>query len=195
MISGEKMTELAKHLNKTNEWYTPQYILDRVNKTLGNIDLDPASTSMHSHADAIITKNENGLEQEWINIAQPLLSTRVFVNPPGGKLGNESLAKLFWFKFIDEFMKNNCYGIFLGFSIEILQTSQMVKGKPINNPDYWVGSYPFVIPSKRIRFVDEHGQLSKAPTHSNILVCVSQDENVIKRFYHNFSDIGMCISN
>ena len=64
--------------SETPEWYTPPEIIERTQKTLGKIDLDPCSgpektvPAIHS-----FTKKEDGLRFAWCG--------RVYMNPPYGK--------------------------------------------------------------------------------------------------------------
>lgn len=67
------------HSSETQEWYTPQHIIDAVLDVLGGIDLDPCSNpgepavpAGHHH-----TYLDNGLAQTW--------SGRVYMNPPYGR--------------------------------------------------------------------------------------------------------------
>ena len=67
-----------------NEWYTPDWIVEAARKTMGGIDLDPAScdeaNQNHVRASEYFTKEDNGLERDWFG--------RVYMNPPysGGVL-------------------------------------------------------------------------------------------------------------
>ena len=79
----------------SSEWYTPKYILERVLKVMGGIDLDPCAEK-HTHegpnvpARWHITKAEDGLKYEWHG--------RVFANPPYGRCMREWAQK-----FIEEY--------------------------------------------------------------------------------------------
>jgi hypothetical protein len=60
-----------------DDFYTNEKIIEVARKTLGNIDLDPASHAVANRvvqADRFFTANENGLEKKW--------SGRVWLNPP-----------------------------------------------------------------------------------------------------------------
>jgi len=143
------MTE-AKHLSKSNEQYTPLEITESVREVLGRIDLDPASSELANEervkADYIYTK-ENGLEtfeEDWFG--------RVFLNPPGGGqplvngVGIRSNPVLFWAKLMHEWEAGNVEAaIVLGFTIEVLQTTQGEPGAPML-------LFPFCIPRRRLRF-------------------------------------------
>ena len=62
------------------EWYTPTYIVEKVNNILGTIDLDPCSpvnVTKRIVATKHFTVIDNGLNKEWFG--------SVYLNPPYGK--------------------------------------------------------------------------------------------------------------
>lgn len=82
MKSAQHQTiPLAIHYSsRSEEWYTPQSVIDRVVQTLGGIDLDPCSNSRRSPvvpAKHHFTKRDDGLSRQWHG--------RVFMNPPYGR--------------------------------------------------------------------------------------------------------------
>lgn len=179
--------QLVQHSSKSQEHYTPQFILNAVYKTLGFIGLDPASCELANQrvrAKHYFTKEEDGLNKEWFG--------SVFCNPPGGKVGNKSLNKLFWYKLVDEWLSGRVKeAVFLAYSIELLQTSQF-------NPDtrYHAGSYSLCIPKKRIAYIDQFGNEQKSPTHAGVVIYVPNKENYkksIQNFQKQFDEIGTTI--
>lgn len=173
-----------QHSSKTDLWYTPPHILDKVRQVLGPIDLDPASDEIGNSAvkaKRFITKAENGLTSDWG------FPRTIFINPPGGKLGNESLAALFWVRLMKQMkFPEFDHAIFLAFSLEQLQTTQG-KGVPS------IGEFPLCVPSKRLRFYTAQGTEGPAPSHSNLVVYVSGCIDNIHKFKKVFSDLGVVV--
>lgn len=74
--------------SKSNEWYTPLYVMLLVKQLLGVIDLDPASCAIAQEivgAAAYFTKADNGLTKRW--------SGRVWLNPPYGGAASSWILK------------------------------------------------------------------------------------------------------
>lgn len=63
--------------SKSNEWETPQYLFDRLNKEF-NFDLDPCATEENAKCSMFYTIKEDGLKQDWKGYT-------VFCNPPYGR--------------------------------------------------------------------------------------------------------------
>lgn len=79
-----------------NEWFTPEPWLELARKTLGEIDLDPASHILaqeHVRAKAFFTAADNGLEKPWFG--------RVWLNPPY----NRALLAPFVGKLVEEWAR------------------------------------------------------------------------------------------
>lgn len=84
-------------MNKNNEWYTPDFVLDRAREVLGCIDLDPATAEIANErvqADDFFTEEDNGLDKEWFG--------NVWCNPPY----SASLIKKFTKKCLDQYNNN-----------------------------------------------------------------------------------------
>ena len=66
------------HNSGNNERYTPEYIIQLARKTMGKIDIDPASCKVANDflvkADKYFDKETNGLLQEW--------NGKIWLNPP-----------------------------------------------------------------------------------------------------------------
>jgi len=61
----------------TNEWYTPQKLYDELNKEF-NFTLDPCCTPSSAKCKVWFTKEDDGLNRNWMNHT-------VFMNPPYGR--------------------------------------------------------------------------------------------------------------
>jgi len=79
------MTESNRHTCNSSTWRTPKDYIEASRRTLGNIDLDPASCKAYNFlvkADKFFGGifspfAENGYLQDW--------NGKVFINPPGGR--------------------------------------------------------------------------------------------------------------
>jgi hypothetical protein len=166
--------------SRSEEWYTPSHIIDRVHQVLTEVDLDPASSlqaNEYIKARRIITKEDNALNISWAD--QPVT---IFMNPPGGKQGNKSMTALFWQKLMDLRDAGLLeHAIFMGFSLEHLAVTQSCS--------YSLCNFPIVIPRKRIRFVSPEGTFN-SPTHSNVICYVPGLTNETQSFKDVFGDLG-----
>ena len=170
----------VQHSSKTNEHYTPSEVIVAATYTLEAIDLDPASHARvagHVGAAAYYSERDDGLTQPWPG--------RVFLNPPGGR-GN---AKKWWAKLIYEYARNTTSAIFIGFSLEIMQTAQSFTLSPLD--------FPFCVPSKRLQFLDKDLQPERSPTHANDIVFLPDGSrrrgDQIERFFYAFRGFGLCV--
>lgn len=173
-----------QHSSRSDEWYTPDYIIEKVRSLLGTIDFDPASSTLANakvQACKFFTKDDDALTTEW-------LPGTLFCNPPGGKIKNKSKTALFWEKLMCWRESGNLtHGVFLAFSLEALQTSQGKGCKAI-------GEFPFCVPKSRIKFVLPNGSIPTAPSHSNVLVYVPGTVDKTEEFYNIFSALGNVIN-
>ena len=167
---------------------TPIPIIEMVREVLGEIDLDPASS--HEANERIKARHffsQDGLHHSWAICKQPT----IFLNPPGGKIRNRSQAVVFWDR-LTQYEHAGLLGhaIFIGFSLEILQTSQTER-----NDGWWssVGAFPFCIPAKRICFDGSGGVPQTSPTHANVIAYVPGTIDKTDKFVEVFSRIGLVI--
>lgn len=183
------MTELAfaaRHSCDSPEWYTPDVFVAAAREVMGGIDLDPAS---HPEANArikahkIFTAEDNGLTQPWHG--------RVFLNPPGGLVGE------FWLKAL----KDDGYEqlIWIGYSLEQLQTLQQVGAS--STPLDW----PICFTSKRIAFVENEAKKAErvakllakgkkpndksSPSHSNYIVYMGDEDRKFRDVFQQFGQV------
>ena len=72
--------------SNTDLWSTPQWLFDKLNEQY-SFDLDPCATDDNAKCKKYYTKEQNGLEQEWIG--------NVFMNPPYGREIGKWIAKAY----------------------------------------------------------------------------------------------------
>lgn len=123
------------------EWYTPREFVLAARDVMGGIDLDPAShveANVLVGATRIFTAEDNGLNHRW--------SGRVFLNPPGG------LVKEFWRKLCREWVSRVDQAIWIGYSLEQLQTLQH------SNARHHPLDFPLCITKQRIAFVENEAK-------------------------------------
>ena len=106
--------------SKSVEHYTPPRVVAAGRTVLGAIDLDPASCHLANTVVAaghFFAEADDGLSQPWAG--------RVFVNPPGGRIGNRYQAGLFFGKALAEWSDHRADAvIFVAFTLEMLRLSQ-----------------------------------------------------------------------
>jgi hypothetical protein len=126
-----------EHSSESNEFYTPPAIVEAARATMGGIDLDPASCE---EANEVVQARcyylARGLELSWrrdvdhnlalgSTLGNPGAPARVFLNPPGGKVGKRSSAVVWWEKLCREWQAGNVeQAVFICFNLEVLNTTQ-----------------------------------------------------------------------
>lgn len=218
------MTANIRHSSEHSDFMTPEWLVEMSRHVLGKIELDPASSEFANRvvrAERIFTKEDNGLFQEWhgstfLNCPGGLVdgSGREVIRatktrrgctetgacglPPGHKHEDVSGSAAFWWhKLMHEHESGRCpAAIFVGFSLELLQSAQGFAGKqPLD--------FPSSIPKQRIKFeleVNEVRVPGDQPTHANVIVLVcgkwgelaEHDDRLamVERFTNTFSQIG-----
>jgi len=174
-----------RHLSTTNEHYTPIEIIEAARQTMGEIDLDPATTKRVNEtrvkATNFFTREDRALSLQWHG--------RVWLNPPGGLdvSTRKSNAAVWWSKLVEEYRADRVReAIFLGFTLEIFATSQ--------DADMWIGDFPFCVPRQRIAFWKD-GALEGyvrggSPAHSNVIVYLPPRDGNTIAFKHAFEKFG-----
>ena len=177
-----------QHSARNDDWRTPPHIVAMVKEVLGAIDLDPASSEEANReigAREILTKAEDGLAAAWTFKPDHLLA--VYLNPPGGKLRNKSLAALFWQQLMRYWHDGRIrHAIFAAFSVEQLATCQL------DRPGCSMLNFPLCVPRKRVQWVDPLDAGRTAPSHSSCFVYVPGALDKTRTFVDVFSRIGKC---
>lgn len=190
ILLGRSLGMAARHSSKSNEHYTPPSIVEPARATMGDLDLDPASCELANtvvQAARYYTSRCNGLGPHW--------EGRVFLNPPGGRVEGASSQKTWWFKLAAEWMAGRATeAIFVGFSVEILQTTQVKRlhGLPVPT------ELPHCFPARRVAYLKEvDGKLvpGTSPPHSSVIIYLPPRRYVewyagVARFRAAFEPIG-----
>lgn len=176
-----KRPQNAQHSSASVRWFSPDKIVEPGRVALGGtIDVDPASEALANEtirATRYITEDEDGLTAPWG------VGVSVWLNPPGGKVDNRSLAGLFWRRMMLERMAGNMsHGIFVAFSVELLQTTQS-KDVP------GCSEFLVCVPDKRIKFTRPEGP-ALSPTHANAIVYVRGTVDNSSVFVEQFKSVG-----
>jgi hypothetical protein len=185
--------------SESNEHYTPAEIVEAARRTMGSIDLDPASCEFANRtvkaAKFYSAKSgKSGIDAVW--------EGNVFLNPPGGSLrvarddgietarlktalshvwSTKSMAVAWWRKLCDEYKCGNVRSaVFVGFTLEILCTSQGSSNWPS------CGHMPLCFVENRIKFTKPDGSSGDRPTHSNVIVYVGQNSEAFAREFSKF---------
>ena len=220
MSRAKKPTNTAaRHSSKTDDWQTPPNIVEATRKTLGEIDLDPASNSIANKTVKAArffgpgSSVDNGIREDWAG--------KVFLNPPGGKcdrwgirvtkLENRkgyfydngdpcegpscSAANLWWGRLSRAWdMGVVEAAVFLAFSVELLQTTQVDNGDGEMVPL----DFPICFPSTRVAFLDPSGKPFRGNTHASAIVLLPTvgegGLEMIDRFVRQFSPIGRVVN-
>lgn len=160
--------------SETNEWYTPQWIIELARETMGGIDLDPAScpdAQSVIQAEAYCTASDDGFNQPWFG--------RVWLNPPYGTSGEGAAG---WaMKLIREYK--------LG---QIETAILLVKAAFGYNwfNDLWY-TYPTCILRERVTFVSPVDGIARGPAkHATALIYLGSD---VERFRGVFRPYGRII--
>ena len=184
------------HSNATAEWYTPDYIIEAVRSTLGEITLDPCSNAAANEvvkATFHYTADDDGLSKTWVG--------KVFVNPPskcpsdtwcheqdqpvhrcGGVRCTCKLPHRFMHRMFESYYEGCVtHAVYLGFNLGQL--------KYLDDMHFDRDDVRFCIPRKRIKFW-QPGNEKNNPTQDNFVLLLSNCLGIRTRFDEAFSEIG-----
>jgi len=157
-----------------DEWYTPPEIIEAARKTMGSIDLDPASSEEANkivRADTYYTFKDNGLKKNWFE--------NVWMNPPY----SQPLIEQFSEKMV---LHYSCD--------EVKQACVLVNNA---TETYWFQIMLQVctavcFPKNRVKFVDKNGIAMGAPLQGQAILYFGKNKD---NFYHNFKEFGVILWN
>ena len=202
-----------RHLSLSNEHHTPPDVVNAGHETLGSIDLDPASSEVGNYfikAKRYYSIDNTGFDKPW--------NGTVFLNPPGGRcdIDGTSCIKLddnspyvrvdgkaptkllssqkeWWFKLAQEWLeRRTTAAIFVSFSIELLQTTQIHTPLKLLTPH----EFPICYPKNRLAYwkvVDGKLVKSKSPPHASALVFLPKDRDSVFKFFRVHSKLGRVV--
>lgn len=164
---------------RTNEWYTPFEIVEAARRTMGHIDLDPASSDLANtivQAANFYTEEQDGLSLPWYG--------KVWLNPPFGRVngGGESRIKLFTLRLVDKYRKG-----------EVEEAILLSTVQPNATWFHPLTEYPMCFTRKRVHFYrpGPNGELVKNSRDSHMLgtalVYLGKD---VDWFVENFEQFG-----
>lgn len=151
------------------EWYTPQYILDKVYNVFP-VSLDPCSEGKQRvDADIHYTKEDNGLSIPW--------SGCVFMNPPYGR----EIGK--WVKkFLEEWNSGNIQDAML---LVPVKTDTNWWYQLSQHLDCWCAVH------SRIKFISpDLEKQTTTGTFASAMILFTRDTEVRSKFCAQFSDMG-----
>lgn len=154
-----------------NEWYTPERFIEAARLTMGQIDLDPASSERANKtvkAGVIYTIEDDGLNQEWFG--------NVWMNPPYA----QPLMSKFSEKLISE-LPELCTAIVLVNNATETKWFQSMAKK----------ANAICFPETRIKFIDKEGKESGAPLQGQTFLYFGSS---VDMFEKNFSQFGFVMA-
>jgi len=166
------MVAHVAHNSGNNEWYTPLLFLDKARQVLGQIDLDPCSSLVAQEsvkASKFYTKEDDGLSKEWFG--------NVWMNPPY----SSPLIKEFCRKLKLDVEKGNVTS-FITLTNNATETAWFA--------DLISVSDVICFTHKRIRFLDEFGNLGKQPLQGQVFCYKGNNKDL---FVEVFKNVGNCM--
>jgi phage N-6-adenine-methyltransferase len=152
-----------------NEWYTPSNIIEAARSTMGNIDLDPASSKEANEtvkATVFYTEETNGLDKPW--------SGNVWMNPPYAQPAMTDFAE----KLIEELPNINQACVIVNNATETVWfTNLSAKAAAI------------CLVVGRVKFVSPNKNKKSAPLQGQIILYFGND---VEKFAENFKIFGKC---
>lgn len=153
-----------------NEWYTPKNLIEKARKTMGSIDVDPASSEAANQiiqAKAFYDLQSDGLIQKW--------NGNVWMNPPYSQPLINQFSKTICEKYLDNEIEQACILVNNATETEWLQRILNIAS-----------AVCFI--KGRLRFIDKQGLASGAPLQGQVILYFGKN---IESFHENFQEIGV----
>jgi hypothetical protein len=172
ILAGEGKKVHVSMNSGENEWYTPAVFIEAARKTMGDIDLDPASCELANEtvrAKRIFTKEQDGLTQQWAG--------RVWMNPPYA----QPLMSQFAEKVASEFEAGNT-------TEACILVNNATDTEWFHRMMRCASSVCFT--KGRVRFIDKHGNPSGAPLQGQAVIYMGKSNF---EFAEAFQTIGFVL--
>ena len=165
----EKKSAHVANNSGNNEWYTPPEYVEAARYVMGDIDLDPASSSVANgivKAATFYTQDDDGLAYDWCG--------RVWMNPP--------YASHLIGRFVDKLVKHIKQG---GVPEACVLVNNATETGWFNELLDAAACACFI--RGRVKFLDVEGNPSGAPLQGQVILYVGRN---VERFGRKFSDFG-----
>lgn len=200
----------ARHNSASAEHYSPPAIVEAARTTLGGVIwFDPFSCAVANltvRAERYWSPEKG---QDGFALLREVKAETAFVNPPGGKDGNESQQAAAWFAVAQAHKQGRIRSvIFVCFSLELLQVTQGSGSRSLPTPL----DFPLCYPAKRVRYyrasrtaplpgVSDGLEEGKAPPHASVVAYLPPlsewrkplAQDGVDRFLRAFGSIGRCV--
>ena len=172
--AGAPSASKVVHYTGDYEWITPPHIIEAARRTMGEIDLDPASSAAAQRFVAAAKwygEREDGLRRPWAG--------RVWLNPP---------------------YKTMLVAAFLSRLLDHLESGKVTQAIVLTNNStdtaWWQGAAAHALavclPAGRLRFLTPGGQVVGAAIQGQaILYFAAEADDGIERFHNEFRPHGM----
>lgn len=212
----------AQHSSVRSDHMTPREIVEATRLLLGGIDMDPASSAIANKtigATRFYSTEDNGFDRSWggrvlLNPPGGLCDDhgREVLRANGDRRacgvtgacglpqghehrGIRSSAAAWWWRLAEQYRRGNVMSaVFVGFSVEILRSTQVDPPPDLPLPL----DFPLCFPARRLQFiVEQHGELlpGTQPTHSSVLVFLPPGRwgAPVDRFREIFGHVGRVV--
>ena len=157
-----------------NEWYTPSRFIEAARATMGDIDLDPASSEIANRtvrAGKYFTAEDDGLKQEWFG--------NVWMNPPYAQPLMGEFAEAVASKYEKGEITQAC--VLVNNATETQWFQRILSA-----------ASAVCFPKSRIKFIDPEGNASGAPLQGQAIIFLGLD---VEEFKEAFAPEGMVLVN
>lgn len=203
------------HSSSAANWVTPPEVVEVVHVTFGAIDLDPASSPRANEivgASKIYTADDNGLDLDNVWLGVTLLNPPGHcgdkISPVGGCPRHDhgqsencqciypvcekrrctcDLVRKFWSRFVYEFVQGRVVGVYVGYSLEQLQTLQKGVFGDVSPLEFTI-----CIPDRRLRYLNEATlEPGGSPTHGSFIALIADDDEYAEAFVKACEGLGV----